>query len=200
MKKIDYFCSSVYQEDCQNFLTLMKYISGEYHQDTSDYNFFQSNNFAYDTRIGEFVNYVAQSAWNILDSQGYYMNKFETRLNELWLQIYHKHDYMYQHVHSNNSQMTGFFFLDVPENSGRIILFDPRNGKNQINLPEKNKEEITYASEVINFHPYPGMLFITNSWLSHGISKHMNEEVMKVIHFNVTVKEYVPPPPPAEVI
>jgi len=199
MEKFDYFQSSAYLEDRKDFLELMKDVSREYEIVSKD-DLTQSVNFAYDGRIHKFVSYVAQSAWDILNSQGYAMNRSETRLNELWLQIYNKNSCMDQHVHSGYSQISGFYFLDVPENSGRIVLFDPRPGKNQINLPEKNRDEATYASELINFQPYPGLLFMTNSWIPHGITRHMSDEQMQVIHFNLIVKDYIPPPPPAEVI
>lgn len=199
MERFDYFVSSVYVEDCQTFLETMKEISDGYNLSEKD-EMYQSDNFAYDIRAQEFANYVAQNAWDILNSQGYAMHRSETRLNELWLQVYCKHDYMPQHIHSGYCHISGFYFLDVPENSGRIIVFDPRAGKNQINLPERNVEEITQASNMVMFQPYSGLLLMTNSWLPHSISGNTSDERMKVLHFNLTVKDYVPPPPPAEVI
>lgn len=199
MERFDYFVSSVYTENCQTFLETMKEISDGYNLSVKD-QMYQSDNFAYDIRAQEFANHVAQNAWDILNSQGYAMHRLETRLNELWLQVYSKYDYMPQHIHSGYSHISGFYFLDVPENSGRIIAIDPRAGKNQINLPERNREEVTHASDMVNFNPYPGLLLMTNSWLPHALVGHMTDERMKVLHFNITVKDYIPPPPPAEVI
>lgn len=199
MEKYDYFISPVYLEKCEKYLDLLKNVSSEY-ENYSEYGVYQSDNFAFDKRISGFANYVAQSAWDILNTQGYAMNRYETYINELWLQVYKKNNFMDQHVHSNNSQLSGFYFLDTPENCSRILIHDPRPGKNQINLPEKNREEVTYASEMINFIPYPGMLFLTNSWIQHSLSINMSDNYTKVIHFNITVRNFVPPPPPAEVI
>jgi len=199
MQKFDCFVSSIYTEDCSEFLETIKRVSKDY-DNSSDEHMFQSDNFAFDNRISEFANHAAQNAWDILNSQGYAMNRLETRLNEMWLQTYTKHSYMAQHVHSGYIHMSGFYFIDVPVNCGKIMFFDPRSGKCQINLPEKNMNDITYASERITLEPYVGLMVMSNSWIPHGISDHLVEERMKVLHFNVTVKDYNPPPPPAEVI
>lgn len=199
MEIYDYFKCPVYVESLKDFLDLTRSISREYEISLED-NVFQSKNIAFDSRVKPLMDYIAQCAWNALDAQGYDMNLFETRLNDLWLQVYNKYNHMPQHVHSNYSHMSGFYFLDVPENSGRIILFDPRPGKNQINLPEKNRNEATYASGMINFEPYEGMLFMTNSWVPHGIDNHISDNSLRVLHFNITVKDYIPTPPAAEVI
>ena len=199
MEKFDCFHSSIYTEDCKIFLESIKEVSENY-DNFSGEQMFQSENFAFDIRVQNFASHVAQNAWDILDSQGYAMNRLQTRLNEMWLQVYPKHSYMAQHVHSGYVHMSGFYFIDVPINCGRILFFDPRPGKNQINLPQKNKNDITYASEMVSLEPYPGLLVLSNSWIPHGIADHLNKEYMKVLHFNITVKDYIPPPPPAEVI
>lgn len=199
MQKFDCFVSSIYTEDCSEFLETIKEVSKDY-DNSSDKHMFQSDNFAFDNRVNGFANHVAQKAWDILDSQGYAMGFLETRLNEMWLQVYNKHSHMEQHVHSGYVHMSGFYFVEAPEKCGRLIFFDPRPGKNQINLPQKDMSNLTFSSEMINWEPYPGLLVMSNSWIPHGISDHLTEESMKIIHFNVTVKDYIPPPPPAEVI
>jgi hypothetical protein len=44
-------------------------------------------------------------------------------------------------------QLVGFYFLDLPENSSRLVIHDPRPGKVQIDLPEYDEKNVTFASK-----------------------------------------------------
>ena len=146
-----------------------------------------SNSFYDDPRMVEFSQYVGQEAWNILGGQGYNMNNLSTFFTEMWCQQHYKHSSMEQHVHGQGAQMVGFYFLDCPENCSNVLVHDPRPGKVQIDLPEHNEKEITFASKMINFEPKVGDLFFIPSWLPHSFSRHGNDEVLKFVHINVGV-------------
>lgn len=145
-----------------------------------------TSNFFDDPSISGFVNFVGNTAWSILDDQGYAMNHYEVFFNEMWTQEHHKHSLMEQHIHGLGSQIVGFYFLEVPKNSSRLIFHDPRPGKIQNNLFEKDISKATLASNAINFNPKPGMLVLTNSWLPHSFSRHTSKDPIKFIHFNLT--------------
>lgn len=146
--------------------------------------------------------YIAQTAWDILNEQGYDMNNFQTVFTEFWCQEYQKTADMRQHVHSYDSQIVGFYFVETPKDCSKVIFHDPRPGKVQISLPEANSTNATPASVMINFQPEEGMLIFTNSWLSHSFSRHYSNKPIRFIHFNLTVKEMPQTclPAPAEVI
>jgi uncharacterized protein (TIGR02466 family) len=146
--------------------------------------------------------YIAQTAWNILDEQGYAMNQFSTVFTEFWCQEHYKHSAMDQHVHGFGSQIVGFYFTETPENCSRVVFHDPRPSKVQINLPEKDVSIATPASSMINFEPKPGMLMFTNSWLAHAFTRHASNKPIQFIHFNlgVTPAEQQSCPIPAEVV
>jgi uncharacterized protein (TIGR02466 family) len=155
-----------------------------------------------DPRMLDFANYVAQTAWNILQEQGYEVTNMTTYFEAMWGQEHHKNSLMEQHVHGNGNQIVGFYFLDVPEDSSRVVFYDPKPSKVQINLPETNNNLSTPASNMINYHPKEGMLMLTNAWLPHSFTKNMSDKPMRFIHFNVNVKEATTyyQPPMAEVI
>jgi uncharacterized protein (TIGR02466 family) len=155
-----------------------------------------------DPRMLDFANYVAQTAWNILQMQGYEVTNMTTYFESMWGQEHHKNSLMEQHVHGNGNQIVGFYFLDVPEDSSRVVFYDPKPSKVQINLPETNNSLSTPASNMINYHPKEGMLMLTNAWLPHSFTRNMSDKPMRFIHFNVNVKEATTyyQPPMAEVI
>jgi len=110
---------------------------------------------------------------------------------------------MEQHVHGSGSQIVGFYFLEVPENSSHVVFHDPRAGKPLISLAETDMSKATFASNAINFEPKEGMLMFTNAWLPHSFSRHGNKKPMKFIHFNLGVRPgmmNVVIPPAAEVV
>lgn len=140
-----------------------------------------------DPRLLNFANYVAQTAWNILQEQGYQVQDSTTYFTEMWCQEHHKGSLMEQHVHGNGNQIVGFYFLDVPENSSRVLFYDPKPGKVQINLPEVDVNQLTPASNMINYKTKEGMLLFTNAWLAHSFTRNMADTPMRFIHFNVSV-------------
>jgi uncharacterized protein (TIGR02466 family) len=165
------------------------------------YPFYQTYNFHNDDRISDFSNYIVNTAWQILNSQGYDMQEKTTRFTSMWLQSHHKYSMMERHIHPDDSQIIGFYFLDTPENCNRMIIYDPRSAKVQISMQENDSTELSYASNMIYFAPEPGMLYFINSWVPHSFSKNGSDDPCNFIHFNIKVDNaIVNIPPPAEVI
>lgn len=151
------------------------------------YPVYQTGNIFNDPRIADFVEVVARSAWNILDSQGYQMVDMATTYTEMWVQEHYKHSAMDQHIHANGAQIVGFYFLETPENCSWPVLHDPRVGKVQTNLPEKNPGAATFASNTISLKPEPGLLFFSNAWVPHSFTRHGSDTPFRFIHFTLTV-------------
>jgi uncharacterized protein (TIGR02466 family) len=147
-----------------------------------------ASNLQVHTKIQEFGQKAIHLAWHVLKIQGYDMQKFTTYYESMWLQEHHKMSVMEQHIHNSGVQLVGFYFLNVPENSSRLVFHDPRPGKVQINLPESNPKDVTFASQMINFEPKVGDLFFAPAWLPHSFSRHGNDEMLKFVHINVLVQ------------
>lgn len=162
-----------------------------------------TGNYFADPRLDKFAGFVGATAWNILSEQGYAMQDKLVTFTEMWTQEHHKHSAMEQHVHGYGSQIVGFYFLEVPENSSRVVFHDPRMGKAQIDLPETDLNQVSIASKMINFEPKPGLLIFTNAWLAHSFTRHASDKPIKFVHFNLTVQMAQTascPAPAAEVI
>lgn len=146
-----------------------------------------SGNYFADQRLGKFTEFVGATAWNILAEQGYLMQDKVVSFTEMWTQEHHKHSAMDQHTHGYGSQIVGFYFLEVPDDSTRVVFHDPRAGKVQIDLPETDPGQVTIASKMINFTPKPGLMIFANSWLAHSFTRHAADKPIKFVHFNLAV-------------
>lgn len=194
------FASPVYLIEKQQFLETISHIAEEYlskaKQDKeldSTFPVFFTENFASDQRTLEFSNYIAQTAWNILNTQGYAMDSYSTMVTDMWAQEHHTRSGNEEHVHGFGSQMTGFYILEAPENCSRIVVHDPRSGKKLINLPERDASKATVASLKVNYEPKAGQLYFMNSYIPHEFTRSLSEKPLKFIHFNVTTAFYQAP-------
>jgi len=198
----NYFPSSVVNIQKPEFLKIVKKVSEDNLKVTRAknkklnelYPVYMTDNYFNDSRIYDFVKYVGETGWRILADQGYKMDNKEMFFLEMWTQEHYKYSAMEQHVHIGGSQLIGFYFLECPENSSKLLIHDPRPGKVQINMDQQDESQATQASNIINFAPKAGELFITNSWLPHSFTRHGSDKPMKFVHFNLGFR-YAPQPP-----
>ncbi len=190
-----HFSSPIYLINRPDFLTAVKEVSEEYlekaraKQDLDEiYPVVMGDSFYMDSRIDGFADFVGATAWNILQEQGYAMEDKVVSFTEMWTQEHHKHSSMEQHIHGFGTQIVGFYFLEVPKNSLKVVFHDPRAGKVQIDLPEKDINLATSASRMINFEPKEGQLIFSNSWIPHSFTRHSSNTPIKFVHFNLTVQ------------
>jgi uncharacterized protein (TIGR02466 family) len=204
-----HFPTAMYFIDRPDFLDVVNTVSEEYlalvrkeHDLHEIYPVYMTDSYFADERMKEFTEFVGMSAWNILNEQGYAMQDKAVTFMEMWTQEHHKHSSMDQHVHGYGSQITGFYFLETPEDCSRVIFHDPRAGKVQIDLPEQNMNNATAASKMINFTPRPGMVIFANAWLAHSFTRHAANTPIKFVHFNLGVQQVAQscPVPAAEVV
>lgn len=141
----------------------------------------------FDDRLESLLSLIAKEAFMMLSEQGFDMAGLMTNVTEFWGQEFLKHGQHMEHVHSNGAQVTGFYFVDVPKESSIPVVFDPRHGKRQINLPQVDMNKVTYSSEQMHIAVQSGDLLMFNSWLPHGFTRHESDEPLRFIHFNVGV-------------
>ena len=66
------------------------------------------------------------------------------------------------------------------------MIHDPRPGKVQIDLPERDMTMATPASRMVNFEPEPGDLIFTNAYLAHSFTRHATQKKpIKFVHMNI---------------
>ena len=188
----NYFTSPIYWIEKKEFIPITSKVAKEYLdiQKKSQslnkiYPVYMSGSMENDSRLYDLVLYIASTSWNILNEQGFNMDLYEVFVQELWAQEHHTTSSMDEHVHGLGSQVSGFYVLDGPEDSSKIVICDPRPGKNQINLLERDPRNLTYASQKVLFNPIPGNLYFTNSWLPHEFTRNSSSKPFTFLHFNV---------------
>jgi uncharacterized protein (TIGR02466 family) len=190
-----HFPSLVYSIDKPEFLDPVRLISMQYlfarkNDDQKPDPIFpvQTNGFFHEDMLKDFTSFIAQSAWAILDSQGHAMKNKVTFFQEMWCQ---EHNYMHghdEHIHGDGSQISGFYFIDAPENGCKVAIHDPRQGRRQVTLPEEDLNKITDASSTVLYIPKPGQMFFINSWLPHSITRNPGTDPTRLVHFNLGVR------------
>lgn len=154
----------------------------------------------FDDRLSGLLSLIARESFQMLSDQGYDMAQSQTSVTEFWGQEFLMHGQHMEHIHSRGAQITGFYFVEAPENSAIPIVFDPRPGKRQISLAQSNQAEVSYASEQVVFNVGAGDLLLFNSWLPHGFTRHESDVPFRFIHFNVIVENHAVCCPSVEVI
>ena len=140
-----------------------------------------------DPRTKEFCQYIAGTAWNILNTQGYKMDDKITYFHSMWGHQYEKYGSMDEHVHNDGVQIVGFYFLECPENSPKLVVHDPRPGKVILSMTESDPKKISQATNASVFEPQAGSLFFSNAWLPHSFTRSGSDKPFKFIHINISV-------------
>jgi len=194
LQRHNFFPSPVYIVDAPEFLPAVQVVAGEYLKDIkankTDFDPLypvQTDGFFHEPVLGEFTQYIAQTAWTILRDQGFAMEDKGTYFREMWAQECNQYQGHDEHVHTHGDQISGFYFFDAPEGASTVLIHDPRPGKLQINLEEADKAVVTDASAAAMFIPKPGQMFFINSWLPHSITRNPTTTPTRLVHFNLTV-------------
>jgi len=192
---VDYnFPTTVYQINKPEYLSIVSpvlnlYINNSLNESNLDpiYPGIQTQVISGEESIEPFVRYISDISWDVLNSQGYDMDLYYTDAMAMWG---HYHDHlsgMEQHVHGLGAQLTGFYFVDVPEDSCLLYFYDPRPAKVYANLVERQGKSVTPAHTMVYYKPKAGDLFFAPAWLAHSFTRNKSTAPFKFVHINVHV-------------
>jgi len=189
-----HFTTSIYSAHRPEFISDIKPIFDEYvnvlkkDKDVNDvYPGIMTHLMNDDTRVEMLSRYVADVAWDILDNQGYNVDNFYTYIQSMWGQYHPRTSNMEQHSHGESSQLVGFYFIDVPNDSSQAYFYDPRAVKTHAGLPIKNADKLMTSHDSVYYVPKAGDIIITNSWLAHSFTRNKNIMPFNFLHFNIGV-------------
>ena len=130
--------------------------------------------------------FIGNTAWNILDNQGFDMSQHTMFFTELWVQEFSKNGggHHNTHIHPNN-HISGFYFLKCSEKTSYPMFHDPRPGALMTKLPLKDDSQISLAQDIINYKPTPGTMIFFNSYMPHQFTVDDGVEPFRFIHFNI---------------
>ena len=199
LDQFHYFATPVYITQQPQFLEIVKAIAADsiaqVHGDKKPDKIHpvrMSGNMLEDARIAPFAEFIANTAWNILASQGFAMDGFSTSFTELWCQEHYQTSSMEYHTHPGGNFLVGFYFLDVPDGAPPVVIHDPRPGRVMLSLPEADPSQATLSSTMINFKPQPGMVMFAPAWLAHSFGRNASKKPFRFVHFNLTVQQTPP--------
>tara|TARA_R110000868_G_scaffold387928_1_gene656672 strand:- start:352 stop:1014 length:663 start_codon:yes stop_codon:yes gene_type:complete len=198
LDEFHYFVTPIYITKQPQFLDTVKTIAADSIKQAHGkakpnkiYPVLMSGNMLEDPRVKEFANFVGSTAWNILSSQGYAMDQFNTTFTEMWCQEHYQTSSMDYHTHPGDNLLVGFYFLDTPEGTPSAVIHDPRAGRLMLDLPQRDVNQATLASTMVNFAPEPGMMMFAPAWLAHSFGRNPSKEPFRFVHFNLGVKPSV---------
>jgi uncharacterized protein (TIGR02466 family) len=106
------------------------------------------------------------------------------KLHQMWACINRKHDQNLIHSHTNNYNLSGVYYLSVPEDSGEIVFRDPRPGANQAPYRLfKDDGDSEY------FTPFAGLLILFPSYLEHFVLPNRSDGDRVSMSFDLTLEK-----------
>ena len=147
---------------------------------------YHTENLMKQAELYQFRRFIKSTSENILDAQGYDLKDYDLKFTEMWCQEFANqggghHD---THIHWNN-HISGFYFLKCSDRTSAPLFHDPRAGKMMTQLPEKDRNIVTLATEKVLLRPKPGTVMFLNSYLPHQFAVDNGVDPFRFIHFNL---------------
>ena len=147
---------------------------------------YHTENLMKQAELYQFRRFIKSTSENILDAQGYDLKDYDLKFTEMWCQEFANqggghHD---THIHWNN-HISGFYFLKCSDKTSAPLFHDPRAGKMMTQLPEKDRNIVTLATEKVLLRPKPGTVMFFNSYLPHQFAVDNGVDPFRFIHFNL---------------
>lgn len=136
-------------------------------------------------KLKDFEEFVGQTSYNILDSQGFNMSKHRVDFTEMWVQEFGAKGGGHQRNHVHHAHISGFYFLKCNENTSHPVFHDPRPGKIMTDLLMKDSYKINYGSSQVHYKSNPGDFMFFNSYMPHAYVHHKGKDKFRFIHFNL---------------
>lgn len=189
-----YFPSIIYRDEKPEWIQKLSDLTLKYFQKQSDKfpnsSFIQTEDMSSDNEFFFLKNYLLETSREILQQQGYLMNKYDLYVSSLWGQSLNKDSGTNVHIHKN-SQISGWFFLNAEINGSYPIYHDTRLNKQMVELDwDENNTKVSIATSWIHFkNMNPGTIMFSNSWIEHGLSVNKSNNTCKSIHFVISHTE-----------
>jgi hypothetical protein len=191
MEHFDYFPSRVYRDERPDLVQQVLHISEQYLDQVRNKNslFSQSSNLGREYGLRQFSDYLLLSTNNILREQGYQVEKYDFYVSGLWAQEIVNGGSTVSQIYKN-SQICGWFFLELPKTDISVIYQDTRLNKNMIELDFIQNDNITFATNTICFNNLKlGTVLFSNSWMEQKIISNETDSPTKCIHFTISHRD-----------
>jgi uncharacterized protein (TIGR02466 family) len=191
MNFFSYFPSLIYRDERPDFVENVFSVCSDFfdHIRTPENHFLQTENLVGTPELRELENYILLSSVEILRQQGYDVTQYDFYISTLWGQELNQFAHTDIHTHGN-SQISGWFFIETPENGSCPIYYDARLNKAMLQLNRVQTSEITVASDSIIFNNIiPGTILFNNSWIQHQLTVNKSNLPTRCVHFIVSHRD-----------
>lgn len=191
MQGFAYFPAIVYRDERPD---LVEEIAGACarHLDAacqSDPRMRQSEDVKADPAFQRVCDYLLLTSVGLLREQGYAVDQYDFYLKSVWAQEVGAGSGTNVHVHTN-SQISGWFFVDVVESGAYPVYYDTRFNKAMIELDFVQGHEVTNATNTIHFsNMQPGTVMFSNSWMQHQLVGGASDKPTRCLHFIVSHRD-----------
>jgi len=104
-------------------------------------------------------------------------------LGNMWANINYPGGYNRPHLHPN-SLFSGVYWVKAPENSGNLLVYEPRPGA-QCNMPNRKKGPLpSQLWREVNYVPKAGRAIMFPSWLWHEVRPNESDDIRISVSFN----------------
>ena len=104
-------------------------------------------------------------------------------LGNMWANINYPSGYNRPHLHPN-SLFSGVYWIKAPENSGNLMLYDPRPGVHTT-MPDRKKGKLPSAVwREVHYKPRAGMIIMFPAWLWHEVQPNRSQDIRISVSFN----------------
>ena len=133
MESYAYFSSPIYREERSEWVEGTLEHTQKYYDQMQPSVVKQTGNMTNDPDLDYLASYFRDKCVSILRDQGYLTDEYEFYVDAMWGQEFACTGSNIMHVHGD-SQISGFYFLEVPEGGSYPIFDDPRPGKRMADL------------------------------------------------------------------
>jgi len=104
-------------------------------------------------------------------------------LGNMWANINYPGNYNRPHIHPN-SAFSGVYFVKTPQQSGNLMIYDPRPGV-QMAMPSRKEEKVQPELwREVHYEPVAGRCIMFPSWLWHEVKPNESNDIRISVSFN----------------
>ena len=183
--KLNKTCDKYIKQGKEFNKTKIKNRKKSYKKDIGDFGLSHaSTTLLEEPKLKDFEEFVGQTAYNILEAQGFDMSKHRVDFTEMWVQEFGAKGGGHQRNHVHHAHISGFYFLKCSDKTSYPVFHDPRPGAMMTKLPFKEKKETMTMTEA-DVRPKPGDFIFFNSYLPHEFIVDPGIDPFRFIHFNL---------------